>query len=452
MDTVAGRQDGQVAGRNETRRHLPPRPAIARAPDVGRQPWRRSVDAHVRALPPALALLLHVLLLAGPLLIWRNAIVVPASPPEIGFGLAFDARQPPSQAPSPDAPPADQPPGGAELARSALEPFPAEATPTLAPTLAAVPAPTPTQPASLVSTLAKPTAELPLPPQPRAALPSLSRLSSAPSVVPTAPPVKSAATAPPSAEPAPAFASPSAVPPALLARLPEPVTKPPATTGPPPAPDASPPLERQPTLASVEPTAAAPTARLPQPALPQPSLPQASLPPVLLPPAVPQPAIPAAHPKPTPPVKPPVRKTATAKPPTAAVSAPPSPTAAAPPPTDWPATGGSAATATASAHASASADVGIPPTLVGGMVGAGCTPPYPDSARRAGIQGRVVLRVEVAADGTPTEVAVLRSSGSAKLDRAAADALHTCHFRPATAGGHPVPGIAQTAYDFALEN
>jgi protein TonB len=86
------------------------------------------------------------------------------------------------------------------------------------------------------------------------------------------------------------------------------------------------------------------------------------------------------------------------------------------------------------------------------MVGAGCTPKYPEAAQRAGIQGRVVLRVHVAADGAPAEIAVLASSGSAKLDRAAADALHACRFRPATSGGHAVPGVADVGYNFALEN
>jgi len=86
------------------------------------------------------------------------------------------------------------------------------------------------------------------------------------------------------------------------------------------------------------------------------------------------------------------------------------------------------------------------------MVGAGCTPKYPEAALRAGIHGRVVMRVQVAADGAPTEVAVLTSSGSPKLDHAAADALRTCRFRPATSGGHPVAGTADVGYNFVLEN
>jgi protein TonB len=86
------------------------------------------------------------------------------------------------------------------------------------------------------------------------------------------------------------------------------------------------------------------------------------------------------------------------------------------------------------------------------MVGAGCTPKYPDAARRATIQGRVLMRVRVAADGAPTDITVLSSSGSPKLDRAAADALRACRFRPATSGGRPVPGTADVPYNFVLEN
>jgi protein TonB len=93
-----------------------------------------------------------------------------------------------------------------------------------------------------------------------------------------------------------------------------------------------------------------------------------------------------------------------------------------------------------------------PATLVGGMVGAGCTPKYPAAAARAGLQGRVVLRAHVAADGTPTDIAVLSTSGADRLDRAAAEALRACRFRPATRGGQPVPGIADVPYNFVLTN
>jgi protein TonB len=94
----------------------------------------------------------------------------------------------------------------------------------------------------------------------------------------------------------------------------------------------------------------------------------------------------------------------------------------------------------------------VPPTLVGGMVGAGCVPAYPKAAQRAGIQGSVLMRAQVAADGVPAAITVIRGSGSDLLDRAAAEALRACRFQPATSGGHPVPGVTEVPYRFALEN
>src|SRR5581483_3633173 len=50
-------------------------------------------------------------------------------------------------------------------------------------------------------------------------------------------------------------------------------------------------------------------------------------------------------------------------------------------------------------------------------------PPYPLAARRARIQGLVLLSVFVRADGSLADVKVKKSSGSAILDRAAADTV-----------------------------
>lgn len=50
-------------------------------------------------------------------------------------------------------------------------------------------------------------------------------------------------------------------------------------------------------------------------------------------------------------------------------------------------------------------------------------PNYPTSARRAGVEGRVVLTVQVRTDGRVGSVRVSRSSGSAALDSAAISAV-----------------------------
>ena len=46
-------------------------------------------------------------------------------------------------------------------------------------------------------------------------------------------------------------------------------------------------------------------------------------------------------------------------------------------------------------------------------------PPYPARAKRLGLQGEVLLRIHVGADGFPREVRIVRSSGHAELDRSA---------------------------------
>ena len=63
--------------------------------------------------------------------------------------------------------------------------------------------------------------------------------------------------------------------------------------------------------------------------------------------------------------------------------------------------------------------------LVGAKPAKGrCAPvKYPSRARRLGIEGRVLLRVRIAADGSPERVLVLESSGHGSLDRAARAAV-----------------------------
>jgi len=78
-------------------------------------------------------------------------------------------------------------------------------------------------------------------------------------------------------------------------------------------------------------------------------------------------------------------------------------------------------------------------------------PAYPLAALRSGEQGTVLLRVEVAADGRPTAVAVERSSGSRALDQAARQqVLRRWQFVPAMAEGQPVAAIGLVPISFAL--
>jgi protein TonB len=79
------------------------------------------------------------------------------------------------------------------------------------------------------------------------------------------------------------------------------------------------------------------------------------------------------------------------------------------------------------------------------------TPPiYPETARRAGWEGRVTVRVEVSADGLPMSVALQKSSGYGVLDQAALRAVKTWRFQPRTMGGVAMAGTVDVPVNFTL--
>ena len=77
-------------------------------------------------------------------------------------------------------------------------------------------------------------------------------------------------------------------------------------------------------------------------------------------------------------------------------------------------------------------------------------PPYPPEARRLGQQGRVLLEVQVGADGRATGVSVKRSSGFPALDNAAVQGVQRWTFEPARAAGLPVASRADVPVNFSL--
>lgn len=79
-------------------------------------------------------------------------------------------------------------------------------------------------------------------------------------------------------------------------------------------------------------------------------------------------------------------------------------------------------------------------------------PSYPPLARRLGEEGRVVLRVQVAATGLPREVSVHSSSGSARLDRTAVDAVRRWQFVPARLGNEAVAAAVLVPIVFSLND
>ncbi len=77
-------------------------------------------------------------------------------------------------------------------------------------------------------------------------------------------------------------------------------------------------------------------------------------------------------------------------------------------------------------------------------------PAYPEIARDAGIEGLVLVRVLVAADGTVLQVALLR--GVLGLDEAALEAAKTAVFRPALQQGLPVQAWVVIPIEFSLRS
>jgi protein TonB len=85
-----------------------------------------------------------------------------------------------------------------------------------------------------------------------------------------------------------------------------------------------------------------------------------------------------------------------------------------------------------------------PPVLVSRI-----EPVYPDAARRARLEGIVVLDAIIAASGAIEEVRVVKSAGPL-LDSAAAEALRRWHYRPATLNGRAVRVLLTVTVAFRL--
>ncbi|HRJ19315.1 MAG TPA: TonB family protein [Bryobacteraceae bacterium] len=76
-------------------------------------------------------------------------------------------------------------------------------------------------------------------------------------------------------------------------------------------------------------------------------------------------------------------------------------------------------------------------------------PEYSEEARAAGFQGRVMLSTVIDAEGTPTQIKVVRPLGMG-LDEKAIEALAKWKFRPATKEGKPVAVISNVEMSFRL--
>ncbi|MCM2356463.1 MAG: energy transducer TonB [Arenimonas sp.] len=78
-------------------------------------------------------------------------------------------------------------------------------------------------------------------------------------------------------------------------------------------------------------------------------------------------------------------------------------------------------------------------------------PRYPRQAAMAGIEGTVLLKVLVDETGQPVDVAIERSSGDRRLDRAAREqVLQRWRFHPAQRGGRAIAAYALVPVEFSL--
>lgn len=79
-------------------------------------------------------------------------------------------------------------------------------------------------------------------------------------------------------------------------------------------------------------------------------------------------------------------------------------------------------------------------------------PEYPSVSKRMGEQGKVVLRVLVDEKGRPERIEIQKSSGSARLDDAARQAVARALFKPFIDDGKAAAAFAIVPITFQLDN
>ena len=181
----------------------------------------------------------------------------------------------------------------------------------------------------------------------------------------------------------------------------------------------------------LEPPTPEPPKPKPQPPKPEPVKPQPRPEPPLPEQPKPEPAKAEVRPEP---VK--IEAPATAVAPAPTPVAPPAPQAPPPPP------------APSVAKPSARTEVSISASYAA----ANRKPEYPKMSLRLGEQGTVVLTVMVKSDGSAGDVEVKSTSGFTRLDRAAADAVKTWRFNPATIDGKAVDKSYEVPITFKPPN
>jgi protein TonB len=77
---------------------------------------------------------------------------------------------------------------------------------------------------------------------------------------------------------------------------------------------------------------------------------------------------------------------------------------------------------------------------------------YPDASKRAGEQGRCVVQLTVAADGSVNHETIQQSTGFPRLDAACLNAVHGQRLIPATQNGQPIEQTVSLPIEWTLSN
>ena len=78
-------------------------------------------------------------------------------------------------------------------------------------------------------------------------------------------------------------------------------------------------------------------------------------------------------------------------------------------------------------------------------------PRYPESARRQGVEGTVLLKIRITEQGSVEDVQVERSAGHPDLDQSTMEAVQRWRFEPARRSGEPVAVWVQLPVVFKLQ-
>jgi TonB family protein len=92
----------------------------------------------------------------------------------------------------------------------------------------------------------------------------------------------------------------------------------------------------------------------------------------------------------------------------------------------------------------------LPPPPEMPAVGRMSPPAYPPAALAQRIEGKVVLLIDVDAQGNPVNVVVDKSEPAGVFDQSAIDAARQWKFQPAVEKGHPVAGRISVPVQFAM--